>query len=117
MPDLRAEHSGPVHRAPPRRRHRPVYRKRRRSFDNALAENLWSTLKMLIYWTATTFALSRPEQRPRQRCSATSTDKYNPHRIQAGLDGPSPDDYEQAGKVNQPHPQPATLQPDTADPR
>ena len=27
------------------------------SFDNALAENLWSTLKIeLIHWTATTFA-------------------------------------------------------------
>ena len=27
------------------------------SFDNALAENLWSTLKIeLIYWPATTFA-------------------------------------------------------------
>jgi putative transposase len=41
------------------------------SFDNALAENLWSTLKTeLIYWPQ---PLSRPEPTPSRRCSAIST--------------------------------------------
>jgi putative transposase len=35
----------------------------RDSFDNALAENLWSTTKIeLIYWPATTFATSTEAQ-------------------------------------------------------
>jgi putative transposase len=42
---------------------------------------------------------------------------FNQRRIQAGLDGLSPDEYEHAWKASRPHPQPATLQPDTADPR
>lgn len=63
------------------------------SFDNALAENLWSTLKIeLIYWPSKTFAT---------RAEAEATlfryidGWYNPRRIQAGLGGLSPDEYEQ----------------------
>ena len=63
------------------------------SFDNALAENLWSTLKIeLIYWPVKTFTT---------RTEAEATlfryidGWYNPRRIQAGLGGLSPDEYEQ----------------------
>lgn len=64
------------------------------SFDNALAENLWSTLKTeLIYWPGNTFA------------TRAETDSalfryidgwYNPRRIQQGLGGLSPNEYEDA---------------------
>lgn len=64
------------------------------SFDNALAENLWSTLKTeLIYWPGNTFAT---------RAEADSVifryinGWYNPRRIQEGLGGLSPDEYEEA---------------------
>jgi putative transposase len=64
------------------------------SFDNALAENLWSTIKIeLIYWPGTTFA-TRPEA---EHALIRYIDGwYNPRRIQAGLDGLSPDEYEDA---------------------
>jgi putative transposase len=58
------------------------------SFDNALAENLWSTIKVeLLYWAGTEFAT---------RAEADSTllryidGWYNPRRIQERLDGLSP---------------------------
>ncbi|TDD33058.1 IS3 family transposase [Saccharopolyspora elongata] len=64
------------------------------SFDNALAENLWSTIKIeLLYWPGTTFAT---------RAEADAAifryidGWYNPRRIQAGLGGLSPDEYEEA---------------------
>jgi putative transposase len=85
------------------------------SFDNALAENLWSTLKTeLIYWPATTFATRAAAEAALFRYI---DGWYNPRRIQAGLNGLSPDEYEQAWKASQPHPQPATLQPEPANPR
>ena len=63
------------------------------SYDNALAENLWSTIKTeLIYWPGNTFAT---------RAEADATifryidGWYNPRRIQKGLGGLSPDEYEQ----------------------
>jgi putative transposase len=64
------------------------------SFDNALAENLWSTIKIeLIYSPGTTFA-TRPEA---EHALIRYIDGwYNPRRIQAGLDGLSPDEYEDA---------------------
>ncbi|CAM04222.1 IS3 family transposase [Saccharopolyspora erythraea NRRL 2338] len=59
------------------------------SFDNALAENLWSTIKIeLLYWPGTTFAT---------RAEADAAifryidGWYNPRRIQQGLGGLSPD--------------------------
>ncbi|UGT90128.1 IS3 family transposase [Mycobacterium ostraviense] len=78
------------------------------SFDNALAENLWSTIKVeLIYWPATTFATREQAQGTLFRYI---DGWYNPRRIQAGLCGLSPDEYEAAWKDNQQHhPQAATL--------
>lgn len=64
------------------------------SFDNALAENLWSTLKIeLIYWPATTFATRAEAETALFRYI---DGWYNPRRIQAGLNGLSPDEYEAA---------------------
>jgi putative transposase len=62
------------------------------SFDNALAENLWSTIKIeLMYWPGTTFA-TRVEA---EHALIRYIDGwYNPRRIQAGLGGLSPDEYE-----------------------
>ncbi|GDY33401.1 IS3 family transposase [Gandjariella thermophila] len=69
------------------------------SFDNALAENLWSTIKTeLIYWPGTTFTT---------RAEADSAifryidGWYNPRRVQKGLGGLSPDEYEEAWRIRQ----------------
>jgi putative transposase len=69
------------------------------SFDNALAENLWSTIKTeLIYWPDNTFAT---------RAEADSVifryidGWYNPRRIQEGLGGLSPCEYEEAWRIRQ----------------
>jgi putative transposase len=69
------------------------------SYDNALAENLWSTIKTeLIYWPGNTFAT---------RADADSAifryidGWYNPRRIQQGLGGLSPDEYEEAWGIRQ----------------
>lgn len=77
------------------------------SFDNALAENLWSTLKTeLIYWAGIQFT------------TRTQTDAallryidgwYNPRRIQHRLGGLTPDEYEDAWHQQDPatiHPEP-----------
>lgn len=80
------------------------------SYDNALAENLWSTLKTeLIHWPGTTFAT---------RAEAESAifryidGWYNPRRIQHRLGGLSPDEYEDAFyRQQQDQPDPATIQP------
>jgi len=64
------------------------------SFDNALAENLWSTIKVeLVYWPGTTFATRAEAEHALVRYI---DGWYNPRRIQAGLDGLSPDEYEGA---------------------
>jgi putative transposase len=66
----------------------------RDSFDNALAENLWSTLKNeLIYFRAVVFATTAEAESALFRYIDTW---YNPRRIQAGLAGLSPDEYERA---------------------
>jgi len=69
------------------------------SYDNALAENLWSTIKTeLIYWPGNTFAT---------RAEADSAifryidGWYNPRRIQEGLDRLSPDEFEEAWGIRQ----------------
>ena len=55
------------------------------SFDNALAENLWSTIKVeLIYWPGTTFATRAEAEHALLRYI---DGWYNPRRIQAGLGG------------------------------
>jgi putative transposase len=62
------------------------------SFDNALAENLWSTIKVeLMYWPGTTFATRTEAEHALIRYI---DGWYNPRRIQAGLGGLSPDEYE-----------------------
>ena len=62
------------------------------SFDNALAENLWSTIKVeLLYWPGTTFATRAEAEHALVRYI---DGWYNPRRIQAGLGGLSPDEYE-----------------------
>ena len=62
------------------------------SFDNALAENLWSTIKVeLVYWPGTTFATRAEAEHALVRYI---DGWYNPRRIQAGLGGLSPDEYE-----------------------
>lgn len=64
------------------------------SFDNALAENLWSTLKIeLVYWPGTTFATRVEAEHALLRYI---DGWYNPRRIQEGLRGLSPDEYEEA---------------------
>ena len=62
------------------------------SFDNALAENLWSTIKVeLVYWPGRTFATRAEAEHALIRYL---DGWYNPRRIQAGLGGLSPDEYE-----------------------
>ena len=64
------------------------------SYDNALAENLWSTIKIeLVYWPGTTFATRAEAEHALVRYI---DGWYNPRRIQAGLEGLSPDEYEDA---------------------
>ena len=63
------------------------------SFDNALAENLWSTIKVeLLYWPGTTFTTRAEAEHALLRYI---DGWYNPRRIQAGLGGLSPDEYEE----------------------
>ena len=62
------------------------------SYDNALAENLWSTIKVeLVYWPGTAFATRAEAEHALIRYI---DGWYNPRRIQAGLGGLSPDEYE-----------------------
>ena len=62
------------------------------SFDNALAENLWSTIKIeMVYWPGTTFATRAEAETALFRYI---DGWYNPRRIQEGLGGLSPDEYE-----------------------
>jgi putative transposase len=62
------------------------------SFDNALAENLWSTIKVeLLFWLGTTFATRTEAEHTLLRYIEGWS---NPRRIQAGLGGLSPDEYE-----------------------
>jgi putative transposase len=64
------------------------------SFDNALAENLWSTIKTeLLYWAGTQFATRAEAEAALLRYI---DGWYNPRRIQQGLGGLSPDEYEEA---------------------
>ena len=63
------------------------------SYDNALAENLWSTIKVeLVYWPGTTFATRLEAEHALLRYIDGC---YNPRRIQPGLSGLSPDEYEE----------------------
>ncbi|MGJ6970135.1 IS3 family transposase [Streptosporangium sp. G11] len=67
------------------------------SFDNALAENLWSTIKVeLVY--RTTWATREEADTALFRYI---DGWYNPRRIQKGLGGLSPDEYEAAWYARQ----------------
>lgn len=81
------------------------------SFDNALAENLWSTIKVeLLYWAGTQFA-SRAEA---EAALLRYIDGwYSPRRIQQGLGGLPPDEYEDAWHQNN---NPATIHPEPGRP-
>ncbi len=64
------------------------------SFDNALAENLWSSIKTeLVYWPGRVFATRAEAEAALFRYI---DGWYNPRRIQEGLDGMSPEEYEEA---------------------
>jgi hypothetical protein len=64
-----------------------------------LAENLWSTIKIeLLYWSGTTFAARAEAEAAILRYI---DGWYNPRRIQHGLDGMSPDEYEEAHYTQQ----------------
>jgi putative transposase len=77
------------------------------SFDNALAENLWSTIKTeLLYWAGTQFATRAEAEAALLRYI---DGWYNPRRIQEGLGGLSPDEYEEAWYRNG---NPATIHPE-----
>ena len=69
------------------------------SYDNALAENLWSTIKTeLIYWPGNTFTTRTEAEAAIFRYI---DGWYNPRRIQQGLGGLSPDEYEEAWHIRQ----------------
>ena len=74
------------------------------SYDNAVAENLWSAIKVeLLYWPGTTFATRAQAEAAIFRYI---DGWYNPRRIQVGLGGLSPDEYEAAAF---PFPRPGRL--------
>lgn len=78
------------------------------SYDNALAENLWSTIKIeLVYWPNTTFATRAQAEAALVRYI---DGWYNPRRIQQGLGGLSPDEYEEAHHRRQDHHDAASIQ-------
>ncbi|MFC9769470.1 IS3 family transposase [Rhodococcus jostii] len=85
------------------------------SFDNALAENLWSTLKNeLIYWSAAAFA-TRAELE--WALFGYIVGWYIARRVQAGLGGLSPAEYERSHQ-DMPHEQEADIiQPELAGAR
>jgi putative transposase len=74
------------------------------SYDNAVAENLWSAIKVeLLHWPGTTFATRAQAEAAIFRYL---DGWYNPRRIQAGLGGLSPDEYEAQAS---PFPRPGRL--------
>jgi transposase InsO family protein len=79
------------------------------SFDNALMENFWSTLKIeLVYRNAW-----RTREEADNALFAYIDGWYNPHRIQKDLGWLSPDEYEAAWYAqHHGQPQPAIVQPE-----
>lgn len=71
------------------------------SYDDALAENLWSTIKVeLVHRPNTTLATRAKAEAALFRYI---DGWYNPRRIQARPDGLSPDDYEEAHSKHPDH--------------
>jgi putative transposase len=83
------------------------------SYDNALAENLWSTIKIELVYRNTW----RTRDEADQALFRYIDGWYNPRRIQARLGGLSPDEYEATWYAQQDQPAPATIQPDPAGAR
>jgi transposase InsO family protein len=78
------------------------------SFDNALAENFFSTFKIELYYRTSWRTRSEADNAIFQYIDGW----YNPTRIQAELGWLSPDEYETAWHTAQTHqPEPATIQP------
>src|SRR4030095_15691766 len=80
------------------------------SYDNALMENFWSTLKTeLVYRTSW-----RTRDEAENAIFAYIHSWYNTGRIQAALSDLSPDEYEAAwytANIDQPDPSSTTLEP------
>jgi putative transposase len=80
------------------------------SYDNALMENFWSTLKTeLVYRTSW-----RTREEAENALFAYIDGWYNTRRIQAGLGDRSPDEYEAdwyTANIDQPDPPGTTLEP------
>jgi putative transposase len=77
------------------------------SYDNALAENLWSTIKTeLLYWPGIQFATRAEAEAALLRYI---DGWYNPRRIQQGLGGLAPDEYEEEWQRNN---DPAIIHPE-----
>jgi len=79
------------------------------SFDNALAESFFSTLKVeLVYRTS-----FRTREEADLALFRYIDGWYNPHRIQQALGWRSPDEYEAAYHAGHPtQPQPPTINPE-----
>jgi putative transposase len=80
------------------------------SYDNALMENFWSTLKIELVYRASW----RTRDEAENAIFAYIDGWYNTRRIQAGLGDQSPDEYEaawHAATINQPDPTSTTLTP------
>ncbi|SON63893.1 hypothetical protein MSIMFI_05424 [Mycobacterium simulans] len=74
-----------------------------RNFSDLMADNSGGTVRItdlveLIYWLATSFATRAEAQATLFRYI---DGWYNPRRIQAGLGGHSPDEYEAAWQARQ----------------
>lgn len=83
------------------------------SYDDALAENLWSTIKIELVYRTTW----RTRDEADQALFRYIDGWYNPRRIQARLGGLSPDEYEAAWYTRQDQPVPASIQADPAGAR
>jgi len=83
------------------------------SYDNALAGNLWSTIKIELVYRNTW----RTREEADQALFRYIDGWYNPRRIQARLSAQSPDEYEAAWYAHHDQPIPATIQPDPAGAR
>ena len=88
------------------------------SFDNALAENLWSTIKIEMVYREDWVTRAPTRAQAESALFRYIDGWYNPRRIQEGLGGLSPDEYEAAWHTRQQdQPASATLQPETAGAR
>jgi putative transposase len=83
------------------------------SYDNALAENLWSTIKIELVYRSSW----RTRDEADQALFRYIDGWYNPRRIQARLGGLSPDEYEVAWHTQHHQQEPVIVQPEPAGSR